>query len=61
MMKLRCVDNAHLMPWLEMLDLDKVYEIDPRRDIETVNGVPVFYFVNRSRYGAWRFEPVPEP
>ena len=54
-MKLRCIDNS-FVPRGESLTLDRVYEIDPRRDVETNIKDERYFFVNGRRYGAWRFE-----
>jgi hypothetical protein len=56
-MKLRCVDDKCLQH-PETLSRGRVYEIDPRRDVE-INpyGRVVHYLVNGKRYGSWRFRP----
>ncbi len=59
-MKLRCINNANTLP-NEPLTLDRIYDIDPRRDVElNFQLVPAHYFLNGKRYGAWRFVPVAE-
>ncbi len=56
-MKLRCIDNSHL-PEGGWLTLERVYEIDPRRDVElNPYGTAAHYYVRGKRYGAWRFVP----
>ncbi len=54
-----CINNI-FTPRREKLTLGRVYEIDPRRDIETNIKGDRYYFVHGHRYGAWRFEQVGE-
>lgn len=59
MIRIKCVDaTMDSLPRHECLVQDKIYEIDPRRDIEDAPGGARYYFVNGKRYGGYRFIPV---